>query len=43
MGTILDSLEKLGDDDLRAVIGRADELLKRHDMELSSLISKISN
>jgi DNA-binding protein H-NS len=30
---ILDSLEKLGDDDLRAVIGRADELLKRHDTE----------
>jgi len=29
----LDSLEKLGDDDLRAVIGRAGELLAKHDHE----------
>ena len=29
----LDSLEKLGDDDLRAVIARADALLKKHDTE----------
>ena len=29
----LDSLEKLGDDDLRAVITRADALLKKHDTE----------
>ena len=29
----LDSLEKLGDDDLRAVIARADALLKQHDTE----------
>jgi len=29
----LDLLEKLNDDDLRAVIGRADTLLKQHDTE----------
>ena len=29
----LDLLEKLGDDDLRAVISRADALLKAHDTE----------
>jgi DNA-binding protein H-NS len=28
-----DSLEKLGDDDLRAVIARAETLLKQHDTE----------
>jgi DNA-binding protein H-NS len=29
----MDSLEKLADDDLRAVIARADTLLKQHDTE----------
>jgi hypothetical protein len=29
----LDMLDALGDDDLRAVIGRADTLLKQHDMQ----------
>ena len=29
----LDTLEKLGDDDLRAVISRAETLLKQHDTE----------
>jgi DNA-binding protein H-NS len=33
MNTILDSLEKLGDDELRGVIAHAQELLAQHDRQ----------